>query len=70
MTPLLIPALPIPIPIPVPAVAATPITTAAAAVPALLQLHCTVRRRTSGASPPNPWRPGPWQRWLPWWWFR
>ncbi|MDX8048327.1 hypothetical protein SK571_02925 [Lentzea sp. BCCO 10_0798] len=51
--------------------AATSITTAAAVVPALLlQLQCTVRRRASGASPPNPWRPEPWQRWLPWWWFR
>ncbi|SFR13263.1 hypothetical protein SAMN04488564_103978 [Lentzea waywayandensis] len=41
-----------------------------AAVPALLQLQCTVRKRTSGASPPSPWRPDPWHRWLPWWWFR
>jgi len=40
------------------------------AAPALLQLPCTVRRRTSGASPPSPWRPAPWHRWLPWWWFR
>lgn len=57
MTPLLIPA----------ATSATAIT---AAVPAFLQLQCTVRKRTSGVSPPSPWRPDPWHRWLPWWWFR
>lgn len=57
MTPLLIPA----------AASATALT---AAVPAFLQLQCTVRKRTSGASPPSPWRPDPWHRWLPWWWFR
>lgn len=57
MSPLLIPAM-------------APIATAAAATPAFLQLPCTIRRRTSGASPPSPWRPDPWQRWLPWWWFR
>lgn len=55
MTPLLVPA-------------AAPISTSA--VSALLQLRCTVRRHASAAGPPNPWRPGPWQRWLPWWWFR
>ncbi|WP_189153779.1 hypothetical protein [Lentzea pudingi] len=54
MTPLLIPAAPL-------------ISTA---VPALLQLRCTVGRHASGAGPPNPWHPEPWQRWLPWWWFR
>ena len=45
-------------------------TSITAAVPAFLQLQCTVRKRTSGASPPIPWRPDPWHRWLPWWWFR
>ncbi|MCP2201936.1 hypothetical protein [Lentzea flava] len=43
---------------------------AASVVPALFQLPCTVRRSVAGASPPGPWRPDPWQRWLPWWWFR
>lgn len=37
------------------------------AVPTLLQLSSVVRRHRSGASPPNPWRPHPWHRWLPWW---
>jgi hypothetical protein len=46
------------------------LVTAAAAVPAFLRLPCTVRRRSSGMSPPSPWRPHPWHRWLPWWWFR
>lgn len=41
---------------------------ATTAVPVLLQLPCTVRRRVFGVSPPSPWRPEPW--WLPWWWFR
>lgn len=50
--------------------AATAATSFKPAVPALLQLHCTVRTGTSGASPPNPWHPAPWHRWLPWWWFR
>ncbi|MGW6931924.1 hypothetical protein ACWGE0_17855 [Lentzea sp. NPDC054927] len=47
-----------------------PAAFAASAVPALLQLPCTLRRRPAGISPPNPWPPEPWNRWLPWWWFR
>lgn len=41
-----------------------------AASMAVLQPQCTVRWRIFGARPPSPWHPGPWHRWLPWWWFR
>jgi hypothetical protein len=47
-----------------------PVTSAASAMPAVLRLPCTARRRPSGISPPNSWRPELWHRWLPWWWFR
>ncbi|WP_176946804.1 hypothetical protein [Lentzea fradiae] len=30
----------------------------------------TIRRRRPDTSPPTPWHPAPWHRWVPWWWFQ
>ncbi|WP_154697429.1 hypothetical protein [Lentzea guizhouensis] len=39
-------------------------------LPALPHVPSTARLRTPGISPPTPWRPHPWRRWFPWWWFQ